>query len=260
MYTNSFNRVDRKFLIDGAMEELRFIPITATATPGPVIQYTMTPQGRDTLFDQVGSMHGMLTNFTDVTQAWGSNQNHYVVAFDGTDDYVSVAYDTPWDWTSAFTIVFWYNPSTLTIASTNSMMISYGGSTDENFISLNTSGSAYPYFSLLNDATQITVNSNVASTVGQWTHVVCTVGSSFMGIYVNGTLADSRTDVVTPLDATTSGDRYLGIWTTGDMKAFNGMLSDVEIYNFRWTPTQVTDAYNATFEERSGLTWLDLNW
>lgn len=241
------------------MEELGHIPIAATATPGPVIQYTMTPQGRDTLFDQVGTMHGMLTNFTDVTQAWGSYKEHYVVFFDGTDEYVSIDYDTPWDWTSAFTISFWYNASSLTIASTNSMMISFGGSTTDNFISLNTSGSAYPYFSYYNDGGAVTVNSNVASTVGKWTHVVCTVGSSFMGIYVDGTLADSRTDIVVPLETTTSGDRYLGIWTTGDMRPFYGMLSDVKIYNFKFNQSQVTEQYATEFPQRSLFQWLEFN-
>ncbi|HET9648570.1 MAG TPA: LamG-like jellyroll fold domain-containing protein, partial [Microlunatus sp.] len=98
-----------------------------------------------------------------------------------------------------------------------------------------------------------TVGSSKAYNDGQWHHVVASLGSGGMALYVDGQRVGSRTDV-------TSAQPYVGYWRVGgdniggwpsqpSSNYFNGAIDDVAIY-----PTVLSAAQVRTHFTNSGRT------
>lgn len=241
----------------------------------PVIWYKTTPQGNPTLFDNIGDADGTLTNYPEGTiSPWGALDDRYCLEFDPPEEFyepgangthVSIPYTSVWDWPDGFTIMLWYRPKTLTISDlgeTNAVLFNYGGTETDNFISLvnpdldNIFG--YPHFSIWddNEGSTFSVQSPNPSVVGVWQHIACVARNGFMGIYHNGELVDSTTDLTTPID-TTTGNRYLGILSTSNFKSYIGYMSDIRVYNTPLSATQIETIYEQEALQRSRLSPFD---
>lgn len=94
-----------------------------------------------------------------------------------------------------------------------------------------------------------TVNSSTAYNDGQWHHVVATLGSAGMQLYVDGALAASRPDV-------SSAESYDGFWRIGGdtlqgwpsrptNRYFTGSIDEVALYPTQLTAASVASHYNA---------------
>ena len=95
-----------------------------------------------------------------------------------------------------------------------------------------------------------TVNSSASFNDGQWHHVVASLGSNGMRLYVDGRRVGARTDV-------TSGQAYAGYWRIGGDNLggwpsrpandyFQGAIDDVAVYPTVLAQTTVLDHYTAS--------------
>jgi len=95
-----------------------------------------------------------------------------------------------------------------------------------------------------------TVSSTASYNDGQWHHIVASLGSNGMRLYVDGKVVGSRDDV-------TTGQPYVGYWRVGgdslngwssqpNSNFLNGDIAQVAIYPTVLTKTQVIDHYVAS--------------
>ncbi|WP_344801810.1 PKD domain-containing protein [Microlunatus ginsengisoli] len=103
-----------------------------------------------------------------------------------------------------------------------------------------------------------TVSGSKAYNDGQWHHVVASLGSGGMALYVDGQKIGSRTDI-------TTGQAYTGYWRVGgdniggwpnqpSSNYFNGSIDDVAIYPTVLTSAQVRAHYTNSGRTLAGST------
>lgn len=79
--------------------------------------------------------------------------------------------------------------------------------------------------------------------VGQWYHVVCVRNGTFLGVYVNGTLVDSRNDF--------SGDLYGGSYIRVGYKYY-GDMDELAIWNRSLSPAEIMNLYSESANYTKG--------
>jgi hypothetical protein len=172
--------------------------------------------------------------------------------FDGTNDYVSVAFSQSLDFTENLTVSFWFKP-TVTINSgiaTNKGLISKANtSTDAN--------NDWVFFWSSGDSGRMrfgTYGDNIATTTATWTagtwyFITATVSSTNTAeIYVNGKLDTYQSDnniITSPINGNQDTALNIGLSkvASGDLY-FDGQIDDVRIYNYTLTSKQIKDVMN----------------
>jgi PKD repeat protein len=87
-----------------------------------------------------------------------------------------------------------------------------------------------------------TLQSTTSVEDGKWHHVVASLSTAGMALYLDGALVGSRADV-------TTGQRYNGFWRVGGDTAWsgagylNGVIDEVAVYGAPLTPAQVAGHY-----------------
>ena len=172
-----------------------------------------------------------------------TGKRNYSLAFDGTDDQVSVT--SPSNIPSgatAFTTAVWIKPSSTAnnkyitmwgvsgVSGTMNALIWYG----------TTSSVAQAFYG--NDL-QTATDSVPVST---WTHVVATYDGTTRKIYLNGALSTS--DTPTAPNVTANQTLYIG--SVGGSAYFPGQIDDARVYNYALTATQVKTLMNEGFSNR----------
>jgi hypothetical protein len=202
-----------------------YVLFLADAKRGPVAYYPFEGSARDT--SGTGN-HGTVYEAVLTADRFGNSDNTY--AFDGTDDYVGVPYDSSYRPTEKMTLEVWFNiqskggyqvMASCTQGGGWSMQVNetdgaifhiYTGSTD-------TILSAIPYNSIIE---------------GDWYHFVGVYDGAFLKIYLNGTIVDStaRTDyVLYSWDNSFIVGAEAGQGSSPVGSYFNGLIDDVRIYN-----------------------------
>lgn len=231
----------------------------------PIIWYKTTPQGTQTLTDNIGDANGTLANYSDgYLTPWGAINNRYYLEFDPETDFyepgsagthVVIPYTAIWDWPNGFTIMLWYKPRNLGVTDlgeTTINLLNYGGTETDNIVCLSDTGFGYPHFSLWddNEGSTFYVQSPNPSVVGVWHHIACVAENGFMGMYHNGVLVDSNTDLTTPIN-TVSGNRYLGVLNTSNFRSYVGYMSDIRIYDIPLSAGQIENIYEQEVLQRA---------
>jgi hypothetical protein len=176
--------------------------------------------------------------------------NGGAISFDGTDEYVTVQYNSALDISTAITVEAWVkyrSQGEIGGAGRTYSVISYKG---------------YPWTWLLEDqsgqfnfriSTTSDSDSNIASNyyhgLNNWDHVVCTYNGATQAIYVNGILQNSKS--LTGTIDTSATTIELGTYGTGDY-SLNGWLANHRIYNRALSASEVQQNYQA-LKTRFGL-------
>ena len=181
-----------------------------------------------------------------------SNDNKGVIVFDGTNDYVSIPYNsglipnnlTLSVWINRTSAVYYAHFIGIPVSNTTwtspytSYGIEYIGTTDTiSFITGYTDNNF--------DYTNVTSFGN-----GVWFHFTATYDKSNVKIYINGTLQTTRAEPRT-LYASTA-NFYIGSNNTTSEYPFNGKIANTLLYNRSLSATEVLQNYNAT-KTRFGL-------
>ena len=175
-----------------------------------------------------------------------TNGTHQSIQFNGSNGYLELPYYVG-DF-QEMTFATWARGSS---TSAWQRIFDFGNGEDSYLFLTPTNGSAMRFEIKANGTTQ---GLNATTTLGTntWKHIAVTIGPSAVKIYVNGTLNATATDItLRPTDVAPTLC-YLGRSMFDADPAFNGMLSDVRLYNYELTAAEVAALANITNNTVSG--------
>lgn len=225
---------------------------TTTSAPVGVVVDNPPPPPAPGLVVALGFEEGSGTTVADasgtgntgtITGAAWTTSGRYgnALAFDGTNDWVTVADTTTLDLTTAMTLEAWVNPTTLT--SWRSILLKERTNHLSYALYANSSTNtptAHVYIAGDKSArgtTQLPLNT--------WTHLAATYDGTTLRLYQNGQQTASRAQTGTI--ATGTGPLRIGgnaIWP----EWFNGRIDEIRLYNRALTPTQIQADMSAPVE------------
>lgn len=203
---------------------------------GPVIDYA--GQRRDATYPSSGITYGVAGVLP--------KRNNRAATFNGSNGslVVNAAHSNP----QTFSMETWFNTTTRRGGQLIGFANSTGASPSRHDRHLYMTNTGQLIFGVQPGATK-TIRSTTSFNDGNWHHVVATLSSTGMSLYVDGALVAS--------DATTKqAGAYSGYWhiASGTLASwpdqptssyFNGTLDEVAIYTTALTPAQVANHYRA---------------
>ena len=164
-----------------------------------------------------------------------TGKRNYSMAFDGTDDYITVSGFADAIFTSNYTQAFWIKTT-----QSGNTVISEKGSNNA-FIQTNNGQIRVGTTNNLADDTLETTLTNLI-TDGNWHHVAASFNSTtkYEAIYIDGRLSTSRT---TTNNSASSATAYV-IGSRSGVAPFSGQIDDFRVYIYDLTPTQLKTLYN----------------
>lgn len=175
-------------------------------------------------FNAVASPAG--TSFT-------TNGTHAAIQFNGSTGYLELPY-----YVGSFpemTFATWARGSSTTAWQ---RIFDFGNGEDSYLFLTPTNGSNLRFEIKANGTTQ---GLNATTTLGTntWKHIAVTIGPSAVKIYVDGVLNATATDITLRPSDVAPTLCYLGRSMFDADPAFNGMLSDIRLYNYELTAEEV---------------------
>jgi len=187
----------------------------------------------------------------------------YAVTFDGDSDYVNVGNDSSLQIKGELSIEGWFK----TNSATDQRIVSKDDGTNRNYALWIDSGGDLGFGIWRSNTlyrTDSTESSNYAD--GNWHHVVGTIDSQSMHIYLDGKLLDTNSDGGTIDNDTVNLD--IGRRSDG-AQYFDGQIDEVAIYNRALTPEEIKShasrrpyaVYTSDVIDLTEVTsWNDLSW
>lgn len=170
----------------------------------------------------------MFTSKRIATSGGGDKfRDEYSLAFDGSNDYISIP-ETTYDvdgGTVSFT--FWAKRNDISVQ--NLVMASHNSFKN---INLHSNGSMYIETDTNEDTASATITQDT-----NWHHYVITCNSGTVAMYQDGVALSMNDDSI-------SDDITFNKISTSSSKVFNGNISEIAIYNCTLTANQVKTIYN----------------
>lgn len=179
------------------------------------------------------------------------DNNRPAISFDGSDDYVKLPYHV--GDMKEMTFAAWVKGSSTTAWQ---RIFDFGNGEDEYLFLTPTNGSKMR-FEIKKDGVIQGLDASTTLGTGTWKHVAVTIGNSEVAIYVNGAKSASTTGITLRPSDVVPAMSYLGRSQFDADPAFKGMMSDVRIYNYELSESEVkalcnvtisTDGYDITAE------------
>ena len=158
---------------------------------------------------------------------------HAAIVFDGTDDYLELPYYVGDH--QNLTFAAWVKGGSTT---SWQRIFDFGNGEDSYLFLTPTNGSAMRFEIKANGTTQ-GLNATAALGTGSWKHVAVTIGSSAVKIYVNGSLNATATDITLRPTDVAPAICYLGRSMFDADPAFKGSMSDIRLYNYELSASEV---------------------
>ena len=180
-------------------------------------------------------MHAVANGVTNTTDS-----NRPAFSFDGSDDYVKLPYHT--GDMQQMTFAAWVKGSSTTAWQ---RIFDFGNGEDEYLFLTPTNGSAMRFEIKKGGVTQ-GLNATTTLGTGTWKHIAVTIDADKVTIYVNGTENASTTGITLRPSDIAPAMSYLGRSQFDADPAFKGMMSDVRIYNYALTASEVKSISSET--------------
>ena len=168
------------------------------------------------------------------------NEEKSAFSFDGTDDYLKLPYHT--GDMQQMTFAAWVKSSSTTAWQ---RIFDFGNGEDEYLFLTPTNGSAMR-FEIKKNGTAQGLNATTALGTGKWKHVAVTIGADKVSIYIDGKLNASTTDITLRPSDIAPTMSYLGHSQFAADPTFKGLMSDVRIYNYALSASEVETIATAT--------------
>lgn len=175
-----------------------------------------------------------------------SNGTHQSFQFNGSTGYLELPYYVG-DF-EEMSFATWVRPSSTTAWQ---RIFDFGNGEDSYLFLTPTNGSRMRFEIKANGTTQ-GLNATQALSSNTWYHVAVTIGASAVKIYINGTQNASATDITLRPSDVSPALCYLGRSMFDADPAFNGMLSDVRLYNYELTAAEVAALAAITDNSQTG--------
>ncbi len=200
------------------------------------------------------SCNGTLTNFASTASqdaaagtGWTANNKRWgagSLMFDGTNDYVSVPYNSAQDISGAITITAWVKQNTVT----GSQNIVVKGDTAVHPIpyQFSLSGGSLEIYQSQGGVFQTQITGGYVLAPGQWHYVVFTNDLTTAKLYVDGLLYGTD---ATPATTPTQDTEALGIGASGAGTIagfFNGVIDSVALFSRALSAAEIMSNYNTS--------------
>ena len=157
--------------------------------------------------------------------SFADTDTHAGAVFDGIDDYISLPYSVA-DMQS-MTFCAWVKPSSATAWQ---RIFDFGRSTD-NYLFLTPNNGTRLHFEICKNGQKQGLDATRRLTANAWTHVVLTIGSEGVSIYLNGQPDASSADITLRPSDVRPLLCYLGRSMFDADPLFKGSMGDVRLYN-----------------------------
>ncbi len=201
----------------------------------------------DNLFDiRVDNNGGGTVWFDEIianpVESWTDGKYGYGLRFDGQDDHVNIG-DNVVDTTRGFSVSAWVRPAEYKTTAWEIRIV-----TDRDLLNAFT---LYQYgnsigFGVWNETEGFSgISAGSALITGEWTQATATYdGINTIRLYVNGTLANS-TQVSGRVRESMGALRIGGGEIAGGVRAFNGTIDDVKIFNRALSSSEIIDRFSS---------------
>jgi len=228
--------------------------VFALDTTGLMTYWSFDENTGDTAQDSAGGYDGTLIN----SPSWIPGTFGSALNFDGTNQYVSLPDNEPiWLPIYDFTISVWVKHGTPVGTPDGTML-------DLNHANSSTSSNELGCAMGRHDDTGVAVFAMTTTTnpdddlygtmpllMDSWYHMVVVREGTFLGIYINGQLDNSKTCSPDPIDFVGGYDDdsvHIGARKTSQssnpINYFNGTVDELMIFERALNPTEVTELYN----------------
>jgi hypothetical protein len=190
--------------------------------------------------DAKGLNDGTVNGATLTTDHLGNSDNAY--EFDGTDDYIySIMGNLP----NAYTIAIYVKPSISNGISGFSDSVPTDGTHEKEFYT-NSNGTV-SFRAYDGSSKVVTSSTNICD--GNWHHILVTAkDNDYCKLYING-VYESQVAVGTLYNSYSTGYFTLGI-ESETSNYLNGKISDVLIYSYDLSSSEVSELYNITSQRK----------
>ncbi len=223
--------LDKSYNLSNPSEEVT----SQTLTDQALIAYWTGSSLND---NTVNSMNGVSNGVT-----FTSDEDHSAIVFDGNDDYVELPYylgDL-----NQMTFAAWVKGGSTT---SWQRLFDFGNGEDEYIFLTPTNGSNLRFEIKANGTTQ-GLNANSTLDTGTWKHVAVTIGDGGVKIYIDGTLNANTTAVTLRPSDVKPKLAFLGRSMFDADPAFKGSMSDVRIYNYELSASDIQQLANMTVSD-----------
>ncbi len=207
------------------------------ATPGLVGAYALSEGTGLQTADSSGSANG--GTLSGATWA-AAGKYGGGLAFDGTNDWVTVPDAASLDLTTGLTLEAWVRPTTN--SSWRTVMLKEHGSTLAYGL-YSAATSSRPMGVVLTGGSQQKLSGPTALTLNTWTHLALTYDGAQMRLYVNGTQRASK--AVTGAAPNSTGALRIGGNNVWKSEWFSGSLDELRVYNRALSAAEVQADMNS---------------
>mgnify|MGYP002619999049 CR=1 FL=1 len=194
------------------------IECSTSIEPSRIAQWSLI----DNLTDQSENHFNAVSN--GVTFA--SNDSHNGAVFDGSDDYIKLAYRL--GDMDEMTFSAWVKPG-----KTDAWQRVFDfGRNESNYLFFTPNNGSYARFEICKDGVKQGLNATRKLLSGSWVHVTVTIGKDKTCIYFDGKLNASTTDITFKPSDVVPNLSYLGRSMFDSDPLFKGTIGDVCIFNY----------------------------
>lgn len=218
-------------------------PMSTSRSVGTSISYWRFDEGSGLIAsDSVGANDGDLLN----GPVWTTGMVNNALSFDGTDDHVDVPTDDSLNLTTPLTLEAWIYPTVFPAHGSDYKNIinrrpNSGGYHLELIFAPTSSGSVGFFVDDGTNFDYLPVWSSPNIALNSWAHIVATLESGIMKLYINGSLAAAKSTTVTPSTSTSP----LLIGTSQQYNCyFDGKIDEVAIYGTALNASEIQEHYN----------------
>jgi hypothetical protein len=204
------------------------------------------PKSGTSTYNLTGSQVGTLTNGVGF-----NSRNGGVFDFDGTDDTISIPYNTEMDPTGGITLEAWIYPEDLTTVVYQEIFRKENGTGRQLFsFQLNGTIISFGTDTTGNGYDELDIAITPSNYINRWCHFVATYTSGYKAIYIDGQLLGSNTGVTGNL-IQGNAPYYIGS-LQGAGEFFNGYYASFKMYSRGLSASEVQQNYQATKDKFLG--------
>ena len=225
-------RSPRAVLAGLAAAALLLLTGTGTASAALVGAYGFEEASGTAVQDASSSAnHGTIAGATRTA----SGRHGAALAFDGVNDWVTIADANPLDLTGAMTLEAWVNPVALASGSWATVALKERSGNLSYALYANTDTNRPSGHAFIGGVDR-DLRGTAAVAVGTWTHLAVTYDGANLRFYVNGTLTTTQART----GAITTGTGALRVGGNGSWgEYFNGRIDELRVYSNALTAAQI---------------------
>jgi hypothetical protein len=252
LYTQEVARIQAALSKPGADEEALFTQYTQAANllvravPVPLSLYSFEGNTKNSYGTDVGTANG--------TESYAAGNIGQAISLNGTNNYVTLSATNPmasYDQITVASWVYWNGSSQW------QRIFDFGNNTSQYMFLTPRSGTNTLRFAIKNGGGEQSVETSQLA-ANQWAHVAVTLSGGTAKLYVNGTLAATKSGfTIKPSDFKPSLN-YIGKSQFSD-PLFNGKIDEFSIFNYALSDTDIQSIYNAKQWTDTSLVQLLLN-